>query len=75
MPRPVAIRVSYRDDAGFLLRLEAAVGKDDRQTADWRKETSTLIRQLSLRLLEADTSLNLGKEKDGKSKRSSLKTA
>lgn len=73
MPRPVAIRADYRNDAGFLLRLEVAVGKDDRQTADWRKDTSALIRQLALRLLEADTNKNQGKE--GKGSRSSLKTA
>lgn len=54
MPRPVSIRVSYRDDASFLLRLEAAVVKDTSQSEGWRKETAGMIRQLSLRLLEAD---------------------
>jgi hypothetical protein len=75
MPRPVAVRVDYRNDAGFLLRFDAAVSKDDRQTADWRKETSALIRQLVLRLLEADASRSTEKEKNGKGNRSSLKTA
>ena len=54
MPRPVSIRVNYRDDASFLLRLEAAVVKDTSQSEGWRKETAQMIRQLSLRLLEAD---------------------
>ena len=62
MPRPVAVRVSYRDDAGFLLRLEAAVVKDERQTPEWRNETAQQIRQLSMRLLEADTSKTIGSD-------------
>jgi hypothetical protein len=62
MPRPVAIRLSYRDDAGFLLRLEAAVVKDERQTTEWRDETARQIRQLSMRLLEADASKNMGSD-------------
>ena len=53
MAKPVQIRASYRDDAAFLLRLEAAVVKDDRQTDEWRKETCAQIRSLSLRLLSA----------------------
>lgn len=59
MPRPVSIRASYRDDASFLLRLEAAIVKDDRQTESWRNETAQMIRQLSMRLLEADKAKNM----------------
>ena len=55
MPRPVKIRVCYREDAGYLLRLEAAVQKDDRQSAKWRDETAKQIRGLAMRLLEADS--------------------
>jgi rhodanese-related sulfurtransferase len=54
MSRPVAIRVSYRPDAAFLLRLEAAVLIDGRQTDSWRSKTAQLVRQLALTLLEAD---------------------
>jgi len=54
VPRPVKMRVSYRDDGGYLLRLEAAVLLDDRQTDAWRRETAGLARALALRLLEAD---------------------
>lgn len=55
MPKPVQMRASYRNDAAFLLRLEAAVDKDDRQNDVWRKETCNLIRQLAQRLLAAVT--------------------
>jgi len=54
MPRPVAIRASYRDDASHLLRLEAAISKDRRQTQSWRVGTMRLVRKLALRLLEAE---------------------
>jgi hypothetical protein len=54
MSRPVSIRVSYRDDAAYLLRLEEAVEKDDSQSMAWRKDTAHKLRELSLRLLEAE---------------------
>ena len=62
MSRPVAIRVSYREDVGYLLRLEAATLRDDRQTMDWRNETARLVRQLSMRYLQADAAMNMGKK-------------
>ena len=58
MPRPVSIRASYRDDAAHLLRLEAAVAKDTRQSQGWRVGTIRLARKLALRLLEAEARLN-----------------
>ena len=54
------MRSDYRNDAGFLLRLESAIVKDVRQTEDWRNETAQLIRKLSMRLLEADARKNMG---------------
>ena len=63
MSRPVSIRVSYRDDAAYLIRLEAAIEKDDSQSKDWRQETAQMLRKLSLRLLEADGSRNKAKVK------------
>jgi hypothetical protein len=51
--KPVQIRASYRDDAAFLLRLETAVAKDDRQTEAWRKEGCKRLRELSQFLLSA----------------------
>jgi len=53
MPKPVQMRASYRDDAAFLLRLEAAVSKDVRQTEAWRKETAAKVHDLALHLLSA----------------------
>ena len=63
MSRPVSIRASYRDDAAYLLRLEAAVEKDDSQSNDWRQETSSMLRKLSVRFLEADGLRNRAKSK------------
>ena len=53
MPKPVQMRASYRDDAAFLLRLEAAVSKDTRQTEAWRTETVAMVHALAVRLLTA----------------------
>lgn len=53
MPKPVSMRVSYRDDAAYLLRLEAAVSKDTRQAEEWRRETCAQIKALTVRLLGA----------------------
>lgn len=63
MPRPIKMRVSYRDDAGFLLRLEASVLKDSRQSDLWRRVTAKVIRWLAMRLLEADAQENMGAKK------------
>lgn len=54
MSRPVSIRASYRDDAAYLLRLEAAVLKDNSQLEEWRNETARKTRELALRLLAAN---------------------
>ena len=53
MPKPVQMRASYRDDGAFLLRLEAAVSKDTRQSEAWRKGTMAKIHDLALHLLSA----------------------
>lgn len=53
MGKPVQIRVHYRDDSAYLLRLETAVRKDTRQTEAWRQETATLLRQAVTKLIEA----------------------
>jgi hypothetical protein len=56
MSRPISMRVSYREDASYLLRLETAVLKDVSQSEGWRKIGASLSRQLSLHLLKADKS-------------------
>lgn len=48
------MRASYNSDAAFLLRLQVAVSKDDRQSEGWRRETAAMINQLARRLLEAE---------------------
>ena len=60
MPRPVAIRADYRNDAGYLLRFEGAIVKDTRQTEEWRKKTARKIRELVMLLFEADARTNAG---------------
>lgn len=54
MSRPVEMRVSYCDDAAYLLRLEKAVTKDERQPVAWRTSTAKMVRRLSLQLLNAE---------------------
>ena len=55
MARPVKLRLNYRTDAAFLLRLEAAIEKDERQSAAWKKDASQKTRQLAQLLLAADS--------------------
>ena len=54
MSRPVQMRVSYENDAGFLLRLSKAIEKDPKQPDTWRRETLTTIQTLVQLLLEAN---------------------
>ena len=53
------MRASYRDDAGFILRLEAAITKDNLRTETWIKTGAGLARQLAQFLLTADSPDNL----------------
>jgi|WetSurMetagenome_2_1015567.scaffolds.fasta_scaffold425888_3 hypothetical protein len=55
MPRPVAMRVNYRSDGAYLLRLQGALLKDDRETSSWREETAKMVLDLARRLLEAES--------------------
>ena len=67
MSRPVAIRVSFRNDVGFFLRFEGSIAKDERFAQAWRDETVALIRTLTMRLLEAEASMGAGSnEKRGR---------
>ena len=54
MPRPVAIRVSYRDDAAYMLRLEEAVSRDTRRTDAWRRKVLGLLHEVAMVFLQAD---------------------
>ena len=48
------IHLSYRDDAGFMMRLEAAVLGDKRQSEQFRQETASAVRTLAEQLLLKD---------------------
>ena len=52
MPRPITMRGSYREDAAHLIRLEAAVRKDDRHQPAWGKQVSQKLRELAVLFLE-----------------------
>ena len=54
MPRPVAIRASYRNDAAFLLRLEEAIGLDPIARRVWKRITTKSIRKVVHLLLSAE---------------------
>ena len=63
MPRPVKIRVSYRNDVGFLLRFEGSILQDVRQTAEWREKIARKVHELAMDLLAADSTTNMGTSK------------
>jgi hypothetical protein len=48
------MRVDYRNDGQYLLRLMAAVTKDIRRTETWRRQTARMANRLAIRLLSAD---------------------
>jgi len=84
MPRPVSIRVSYRDDSAYLLRLEGAVSKDVRQSDAWRRlvlrhlhAAATLFLQADASGMDKESSRSAGKAvaKRGRSRRSEPQTA
>jgi len=54
MARPVAMRLSWRADAAYLLRLEEAIEKDTTQSPRWRRETWRLARRLAQKFLAAE---------------------
>lgn len=54
MPRPVAMHVSYRSDAAFLLRLQTAVTKDTRRTPTWQREVCGHLNAVVQLLLQAE---------------------
>lgn len=44
--RPVKLRASYLNDAGFLNRLAQAIEMDSTRPKAWREQQLTLLRQL-----------------------------
>ena len=53
MARPVALRVSWRNDAAWLLRLEEAIEKDQTQTPEWKRGACEKAHELAQMLLTA----------------------
>lgn len=53
MGRKATIRVSYSNDAKFLLRLKDAVERDKKRPQDWRKKVAAALNNLSVLLLTA----------------------
>ena len=53
MSRPVALRVSWRNDAAWLLRFEEAVEKDQTQSSEWKRTVCEKAHELAQMLLTA----------------------
>lgn len=53
MARLPAIRVSYQNDANYLLRLVDAIERDAKRDAEWRKRMIKLTRDLALEFINA----------------------
>jgi hypothetical protein len=51
MPRRPKMRVSYYDDAQFLLRLGNAILRDTKRPEEWRNKMDNLIRHLAMELM------------------------
>lgn len=56
MPRKPKIRVSFYQDAQFLLRLGEAIHRDKTFPLSWRNEMGDRIKSLAVRLLNAPKS-------------------
>ena len=53
MPRLPAIRVSYQNDANYLLRLVDAIERDTKRPLSWRKKMITQVKALALEFINA----------------------
>lgn len=53
MPRLPAIRVSYQNDANYLLRLVDAIERDVKRPLAWRKKMIVLVKALALEFINA----------------------
>lgn len=69
MPRPVAVRVTYREDSAYLIRFETAILKDLELSEEWRRDFAQDAHRLAARCLEADDLKNRRLDAAKKSKR------
>lgn len=69
MARLPAIRVSYQNDANYLLRLVDAMERDTKRDLAWRKRVITMTRDLALEFINAPAPMDptIGKD-EGKGK-------
>jgi len=51
MPRPVAVRTSYRNDAAYFLRYESAIERDEEAEETWQQDVLGHLRALAQLLL------------------------
>lgn len=63
MPRLPAIRVSYQNDANYLLRLVDAIERDGKRDLKWRKRMIVLVKGLALEFINAPEPVLEGQEK------------
>jgi len=71
MPRLPAIRVSYQNDANYLLRLVDAIERDTKRPIPWRKKMISQVKALALEFINAPEagSVEVVKERKGKKMR------
>lgn len=53
MARKPKLRVSYVDDAQYLLRLENAIMRDGSRPLEWRREMAGRVKELAVDFLQA----------------------
>jgi len=75
MPRPVAVRVSYRADAAWILRFTTACSKDSRRTEAWKETISGHLNKVAQMLLEAEAEDLGGGDSPSRKKRGTDKQA
>lgn len=68
MPRLPAIRVSYQNDANYLLRLVDAIERDTKRPIPWRKKMISQVKALALEFINAPEAgpVEVTKERKGK---------
>lgn len=58
MGRKVKVRLSYRNDAMFMMRLTEAVDRDDKQPPEWRQKVKEHLEAITQLFFDAEKSGN-----------------
>lgn len=69
MPRLPAIRVSYQNDANYLLRLVDAIERDTKRPTAWRKKMIVQVKALALEFINAPEAGTVEVKKEAKGKK------